>query len=156
MIKSTKTLEFSFERTIPAPPEEVYDAWLDASVPGTTWNAADKFILDPKVDGLFFWRMTGNSHYGRFTKVERPGRMQYTWVSSSTLGEESLVTVTFKKKGENTLMTLVHSGLPDNDCGRRHEMGWNYFLGIFTEKYGQRPAKRGKYRSAGCGDSRKP
>jgi uncharacterized protein YndB with AHSA1/START domain len=34
MTKSTKTLEFKFERTIPAPLGEVFDAWL-------VWNETD-------------------------------------------------------------------------------------------------------------------
>jgi hypothetical protein len=41
--------------------------------------------------------------------------MQHTWVSPNTLGKESTVTVTFQKHGEDTLMTLVHSDLPDTD-----------------------------------------
>src|SRR5262245_15179727 len=101
MSKSTKTLEVKVERTIPAPPDEVYDAWLNPKIPGNPWNAAEKFILDPKVDGLFYWTLKGTSHYGRFTKVVRPERMEHTWVSPNTLGEESTVTLTFKKHGEN-------------------------------------------------------
>lgn len=136
MKSSTKTLEFKFERTIPAPPNEVFDAWLNPQTPGNPWNAAEKFVLDPKVDGLFYWTLKGTSHYGRFTDIERPGRIQHTWVSPSTLGEESTVTVTFKKQGEDTLMTLVHSDLPDHDLARGHERGWNYFLGVFREQFG--------------------
>jgi uncharacterized protein YndB with AHSA1/START domain len=131
-----KTLEFRLERTIPAPPGEVYDAWLDPKIPGNPWNAAEKFTLDVKVDGLFYWTLKGTSHYGRFTEIERASRLQHTWVSPNTLGEESMVTVTFKKQGEDTLMTLVHSGLPDTDGGRGHEKGWNYFLNIFPEQFG--------------------
>jgi len=52
-----------------------------------------------------------------------------------------MVTVTFKKQGEDTLMTLVHSGIPDTDRGRGHEKGWNYFLGIFTEQFGNGSCK---------------
>ncbi len=44
-----KTLEFKFERTIPASPDEVFDGWLSPKIPGTTWNAAEKFILAIKV-----------------------------------------------------------------------------------------------------------
>jgi hypothetical protein len=58
MENSKKTLEFKFERTIPAPPGEVFDAWLDPKIPGNPWNAAEKFILDPKVDGLFYWTLS--------------------------------------------------------------------------------------------------
>ena len=132
---ATKTIEIKVERTIPALCAAVFDAWLDPKIPGTTWHAAEKFILDPKVDGLFFWHIAGNSHYGRFTKMERPGRIEHTWMSPSTAGLESTVIVTFKQQGKDTLMTLVHSGLPDTDRGRSHEKGWNYFLGIFLEQF---------------------
>jgi uncharacterized protein YndB with AHSA1/START domain len=142
MNKSTKTLEFKFERTIPAPPNEVFDAWLNPKTPGNPWNAAEKFILDPKVDGLFFWTLKGTSHYGRFMEIERPGRIQHTWVSPNTVGEESTVTVTFKKQGEDTLMTLVHSDLPDHGRARGHERGWNYFLGVFLEQFGSGSRKQ--------------
>jgi uncharacterized protein YndB with AHSA1/START domain len=50
-------------------------------------------------------------------------------------GKESTVTVTFEKQGEDTLMTLVHSGIPDTDAGKRHEKGWNYFLDIFPRQF---------------------
>jgi uncharacterized protein YndB with AHSA1/START domain len=144
MKKSAKTIEIKVERTIPAPSGEVFDGWFDPKIPGNPWNAAEKFLLDAKVDGLFYWRLKGTSHYGRFTEVERPGRIQHTWVSPNTLGQESTVTVTFKKHGEDTLMTLVHSGLPDTDEARGHERGWNYFLGIFREQFGS--GSRAEYR----------
>jgi len=135
---SQNTLEFKFERTIPAPPVEVFDAWLNPQIPGTPWHEAGKLILNPKVDGFFYWtfKPTGTPHYGRFTEVERPVRIQHTWVSPNTLGEESTVTVTFRKQGENTLMTLVHSDLPDDDKARSHERGWNYFLDKLVDNLG--------------------
>ena len=136
MTNSKKTLEFKFERTIPAPPDEVFDAWLDPKIPGNPWNMADKLLLNPKVDGFFYWSVKGTPHYGRFTEFERPGRIQHTWMSPNTLGQESIVILTFKKQGEETLMTLVHSGLPDHELAKGHEKGWNYFLNIFPEQFG--------------------
>lgn len=135
MKKSTNTLEFKFERTIPATPSEVYDAWIDPKVPGSPWHGSEKVIINAKVDGLFYWLIRENPHYGRFIEVERPNRVQNTWVSPSTLGEESTVTVTFEKKGEGTLMTLVHTGLPDHERAKGHEKGWNYILNSFSEKF---------------------
>ena len=135
MTNAKKTIEVKVERTIPAAPAEVFDGWLDPKIPGNPWNMAEKLLLNPEVDGFFYWLVRGNSHYGRFTEMERPSRMQHTWVSPSTLGEESTVTVTFEKQGEDTRMTLVHSGLPDTDGGRGHEKGWNYFLNIFPEQF---------------------
>ena len=148
MTKPTKTIEFTFERTIPAPPDEVFDAWLNPTIPGNPWNAADKFLLNPKVDGLFYWTLKANAHYGRFIEIQRPGRMQHTWVSPSTLGQESTVTLTFKKKGEDTLMTLVHTDLPDHEVARGHEKGWNYFLQLFLEQFGNGSGKKYRWEEA--------
>lgn len=133
---STKRLAFTVERVIPAPPSDVFDAWLDPKVPGNPWNAAEKFILDAKADGLFYWTLKGTAHYGRFTQIQRPTRVQHTWVSPNTLGEESTVTVTFTKQGDDTLMTLVHSDLPDHERARGHENGWKYFVDVFREQFG--------------------
>jgi uncharacterized protein YndB with AHSA1/START domain len=148
MKSSTKSLEFKFERTISAPPGEVFDAWLNPKIPGNPWNAAEKLILNPKVDGLFYWTLKGTSHYGRFTEVERASRIQHTWVSPNTLGQESIVTLSFKKQGGDTLMTLVHSGLPDHELARGHEKGWNYFVGLFREQFGNGSRKKFSWEDA--------
>jgi uncharacterized protein YndB with AHSA1/START domain len=133
-----KTLEFKIERTIASSPGEVFDGWLNPKVPGNPWYAADKLLLSPNVDGFFYWTFKGTPHYGRFTTIERPARIEHTWMSPNTLGEESRVSVTFKKQGTDTLMTLVHSGLPDDEKGRSHEKGWNYFLSMFTKHFGEK------------------
>ena len=52
-------------------------------------------------------------------------------MSRHTLGEESMVTVTFEKKGHGTLMSLRHSGLPNDDMARAHEKGWNSLFDKF-------------------------
>src|ERR1700733_11003715 len=140
-MNKAKTIEFRFERTIPASPGEVFDAWLNPKIPGNPWHEADKLLLNPEVDGFFYWLIRGTPHYGRFTEIERPHRIQHTWMSPNTLGVESTVTVAFKKKGEDTLMTLVHSGLPDDDVAKSHENGWNYFLGRFLDQFGGTSAK---------------
>lgn len=147
MRNSTKTIECKVERKIPAPQGEVFDAWLDPKIAGNPWNAADKLLFNPKLDGFFYWAIKGTAHYGRFTEIERPGRIQHTWVSPNTLGHESIVTATFKKQGNDTLMTLLHSGIPDTDEGRGHEKGWNYFLGAFTEEFGDASGEKNKERS---------
>jgi uncharacterized protein YndB with AHSA1/START domain len=134
-MKTKKTIEVKVERTIPASPAEVYDGWLNPKVPGNPWSMGDKLLLDPKVDGFFYWAIEGTPHYGRFTAVKRPARIQHTWMSPNTSGLETNVTVTFKKQGKGTLMTLVHTGLPDTKEGRSHEKGWNYFMSAFPEHF---------------------
>jgi|SRR6185437_5766772 len=145
---SINRVEFMIERTIPASRGEVFDAWLDPRVPGNPWNAAENFIVDAKVDGLFYWTLKGTSHYGRFTHVERPNRIQHTWVSPNTLGLESMVTVTFEEQGGHTLMTLLHSDLPDIKEARGHDGGWKYFMAIFREQFGTGSRKQYRWEDA--------
>lgn len=142
MASSKKKLEFKFERTIPASPKEVFNAWLNPKVPGNIWNYADKVILNPRLEGFYYVLAGGFPHYGRFTKIDRPKLVQHTWVSPNTLGQESMVTVTFKMQGKGTLMTLIHSGIPDTEAGRGHEGGWNYFLDLFPKQFGSVSRKK--------------
>ena len=135
MNTSTKALEIKLERTIPAPPGEVFDAWLDPKIPGNPWHEHEKLIVNAKVDGLWYWLVRANPHYGRFTEIERPGRIQLTWMSRSTQGEDTVVTVTFQKKGEDTLLTLVHSGLKTDEMTQAHNKGWNSLLSKFVESF---------------------
>jgi uncharacterized protein YndB with AHSA1/START domain len=135
MTDAKKTIEVKVERTIAATPGEAFDAWLNPKVPGNPWHMGDKLLLNPQVDGFFYWAIKGTPHYGRFTEMERPGRIQHTWMSPNTSGLETTVAVTFKTQGKHTLMTLVHSGLPDTDSGRGHEKGWNYFMDLLPKYF---------------------
>lgn len=127
-----KTMDLRFERGIPASPGQVFDAWLDPKSPVNPWHDADIRIFTPKVNSLFYFRQgTPHPHYGRFLKLARPGKIQMTWMSPHTRGLESLVTVTFKKKGPGTSLTLVHSNLPDDEEGILHKEGWDYYLAQF-------------------------
>jgi uncharacterized protein YndB with AHSA1/START domain len=140
MKSEMQTMELELTRTIPASLNEVFDGWLDPQCPGTPWNMSAKLVLDPRVDGLFYWLFINEAgqekpHYGRFTIVDRPTKVQYTWMSLHTHGLESIVTVTFQQQGQETLMTLRHENLPDDDHGRGHEKGWGYFVGQFAERF---------------------
>ena len=133
-----KTGEIKIERMISAPTAEVFDAWLDPTVPGTLWHGHDKLILNPQIDGLWYLlslahRRDGTPHYGRFMEIDRPSRIQHSWMSRNTLGEETIVTVTFKNNGEDTLLTLVHSGIPNAEMATAHDKGWNSILDKFRE-----------------------
>jgi uncharacterized protein YndB with AHSA1/START domain len=64
MTTSTKTVGIKLERTIPAPPGEVFDAWLDPKIPGTAWHENEKLIVNPQVDGLWYWLSAGGGTAG--------------------------------------------------------------------------------------------
>jgi len=136
MMGMTKTVEITVERTILAEPVEVFDAWLDPAVPGAFGHENEQLIVDLKTDGLWYWRSLGGTpHYGRFLEIARPARIQHSWMSPNTLGKESIVTVTFQKREGGTLMTILHSGLPNAEMATAHEKGWNSILDKFSKSF---------------------
>jgi uncharacterized protein YndB with AHSA1/START domain len=135
MDRAAGNLEIRIERTLQTSPDKAYDAWLDPKVPGTPWNAASKLVFDGRVDGLFYSRMKDTPHYGLFTVLERGREIRHTWMSPYTDGRESVVTVTFSEAGNDTLMVLVHTGLPDNDNGQAHRKGWTFFMDSFPRQF---------------------
>lgn len=152
MNHSKKKIEVKIQRIISAPPDVVFDAWLDPKTPGTIWNAAEAFTVDAKIGGLFYWLLKETAHYGRFIDVNRPSRLQHTWMSPNTLGWESTVTVAFEPHGEVTRLTLVHSGLPDTEDARGHERGWTYFAGLFADQFGAGTRKKFNWDEAHSAD----
>jgi uncharacterized protein YndB with AHSA1/START domain len=142
-MSNAKTLDVAVERTILTSPSEAFDAWMNPEIPGNPWNLGEKLLWNPRLDGLFFWAIKGTPHYGRFTAVERPGRLEHTWMSPNTGGLESLVTVTFTPDGRNTHMRLVHSGLPETEGGRGHDRGWTFFLEGFADTFRMQPERVG-------------
>ena len=142
-----KTTRLRIERTFQAPAEEVFDAWLDPDCKGSPWNGVTRAILQPVVDGLFYRAHPSDqgdfdlAHYGRFIVVDRPTRLQHTWVSQHTRGLESVVTLTLQAHGASTALVLVHENLPDDEHGRVHERGWQYHLAKFDDALANRAAR---------------
>ncbi len=137
-----QTTEITVTRTIPATPEEVYDVWIDPKSPGGPWFGATKVIVNVAVDGLFYLAVGHEAkmwpHYGRFVKLERPNVVEHTWMSESTKGLESVVTLTLDRQGAGTLVTLRHSGVPDDEAGRKHKEGWDWVLSMLDQSVTKR------------------
>jgi len=135
------TVDLTVSRTIPARVEDVFEVWMDPNSPGGPWFGADRKIVNPVVDGLFYIAVKHEGrtwpHYGRFVRIERPRHVEYTWVSEATKGLESIVAVTFEARGDQTDVTLRHSGVPDDDMGRQHKEGWNWVLSMLAERFVQ-------------------
>ena len=79
-------------------------------------------------------------HYGRFVLIDRPNKVEYTWVSEGTQGVESIVAVTFEPRGDHTEVTLRHSGVPDDEMGRRHREGWTWVISALAARFAAQSA----------------
>lgn len=131
--------DLTLTRLVAASPEQVFDVWLDSSCPGGPWYGAKRAIVQPAVDGLFYHCVDFQgrewAHYGRFITLDRPGRIEHTWVSEGTRGLESVVSLSFEPSGRQTLVTLNHKGVPDDDFGRQHTLGWEFVLGALAAQF---------------------
>jgi uncharacterized protein YndB with AHSA1/START domain len=134
-----KRTDITVTRAILAPAEDIFDIWINPNSPGGPWFGADRLIINPVVDGLFYFAVKHEGrtwpHYGRFTQIERPRLIEYTWMSESTKGMESVVSVAFDERGGETVVTLRHSGVPDDEMGRKHEEGWTWVLSMLAERF---------------------
>jgi len=132
-----KLVDITVVRRIPASTERVFDAWMNPNSPGGPWFGAERAIINPQVDGLFYLAVKHEGrtwpHNGRFIEIDRPRRVQHTWVSEATKGVESVVTVTMEARADETDVTLRHSGLPDDEMGRQHKDGWTWILSMLAE-----------------------
>lgn len=129
--------DITVARTIPAAAEKVFDVWLDPKSPGGLWFGVERVILNPVVDGLFYHAVKHEGrtwpHYGRFLRVDRPRLVEFTWVSEGTRGIETVVMVTLEPRGDETEVTLRHSGLADAEMGSKHKDGWSFVLSALAE-----------------------
>jgi uncharacterized protein YndB with AHSA1/START domain len=121
-------------RVLPAPPDIVYDEWLDPAGM-TEWMCprparAVKIALEPSVGGLLRIDIEdcGFSLYvtGMFVELDRPRRLRFTWSCSDWADPtvQSLVTVSLEARGEDeTMMTIEHEQLPPEQVDS-HQYGW--------------------------------
>jgi uncharacterized protein YndB with AHSA1/START domain len=117
-------------RMIAAPPEMLFDAWLDAEALGTwmrpTGIRHTRAKTDPRVGGSYEITMQGDEktypHHGVYQVIDRPRRLVFTWLSHATAGA-TLVTVDFLPLGERTEVVVTHEQLPDG-ARESHTTGW--------------------------------
>lgn len=135
-------IDITVSRMIPAPPEKIFDAWIDPRIPGGPWFGPKKVILNAVVDGLFYHAVEHEGriwpHFGRFTQLDRPRKIEHTWMSEATKGAESVVTLTLAPRGDQTEVTIHHSGVPDDELGRRHKDGWTWMLSALADMWAKR------------------
>jgi len=135
----SKTLTVNVKRVIAGAPAKVYEAWMDPKQACNPWSYGKPASMEAKVGKPFFMVMgSAGAHFGRILKLLKGKQLQFTWMSRYTRGLESTVTVDFKKHAAGTLMTLRHTGLPNDSFGRAHIAGWGDFLGMMEGHFARK------------------
>ena len=123
-------------RCISALPEAVFDAWLSPKsmavflCPGPGVKAAE-IEVDPRPDGAFSLVMLAGDVRipirGAYRVIDRPHRLEFSWHSHRTT-RDSVVSLTFRRDGFDTVMTLEHRGFVDEVAREDHAGGWEHIL----------------------------
>jgi len=127
---------FTLTATIPASPEEIYQAWLD-SLGHSEMTGGEATMSDQVGAEVTAW---DGYISGRNLELVPGERIVQSW-RTSEFGDEhedSVVTVVLQEVGDGTLVTIEHSNVPD-DQRSYEEGGWqsNYFepmVAYFTER----------------------
>jgi uncharacterized protein YndB with AHSA1/START domain len=145
----------TIRRLLPASCEEVFDAWLDAEgmrewmCPGPVTSC--EVSLEPRVGGLFRIVMTAPGakfvNTGEFRVLNRPEKLQFTWVSSRWGYQETLITVELHRREAYCELVLTHERFPSEHSAAQLVTGWTEILAKLSshlglDDTGSRPGRR--------------
>ena len=123
-------------RQYDAPPERVFDAWLDPKTIGT-WmfghvegEEVVRTSVDARVGGSFSFvvRRQGQEldHAGKYLEIDRPHRLVFTWgILGQSNPDDSRVIIEIAPSGTGSQLTLTHAMAPRwADYADRTRAGW--------------------------------
>jgi uncharacterized protein YndB with AHSA1/START domain len=121
--------ELTREVLVKAEPSTIYALLLDPSE--QTWLGTD-VELDARPGGIYKVNVGGeHPSLGEFVEVIPNEKLVFTFGWSEPghpiPAGSTQVAITLIPDGDETLVRLVHSGLPD-DAVTDHEQGWQHFL----------------------------
>lgn len=130
-------LTVHIEKTVKAPIETVFDAWLDpdllAKFMTPMVGMPDSTVEnEPRKGGRFTIIMHVGSdklaHTGTYLEINRPNRLVFTWASDHSL-DDSTVTLDFTRIDDShTNVSLTHVKFIDEQARADHEGGWSGIL----------------------------
>ncbi len=122
----------TIKRRFAAPPEKVYAAWSDPEKMshwmGPVGTQRVEAECDLRVGGRYAIKMvmSDDEHdvSGVYREIVPNEKLVFTWAWKTMPERQSLVTVTFRKDGNGTIMTLLHERFFDEEARDRHNAGW--------------------------------
>ena len=129
--------ELKIARIIPAPREEVFEAWTTAESL-KEWicpegSSVSHIELDVQIGGTFRIELQHVEEgemviTGIYREIRPPEKLVFTWVSKHTHYRDSLVTLDFLAHGEATELILRQTQLPDEEAVTLHADTWAQLL----------------------------
>ena len=130
MAKPAESMRVEVRRRMPAPRDVVFEAWTDPEglrhwmCPGDVVSA--EATLDVRVGGKFRLVMKSltqeHVHTGTYQVVDPPAKLVFTWTAGNQ--PQTLVSVEFLDRGEESEIVLVHEGFTQSDIAQRYQGGW--------------------------------
>lgn len=133
-------------RRIKAPPQAVFDAFIEPSKIALWWGPDAGPVLsaevEPRVGGRYHvrFRMEDGSEHGSagtFEIFDPPHRLAMSWKWEDEPGIISRVEATFRAIEEGTELTFTHSRFADGAARDSHEQGWNGALDKLEARAGE-------------------
>jgi uncharacterized protein YndB with AHSA1/START domain len=132
-------IALNLRRTFKAPRERVFRAWTDPEKLAKWWGPETRTCpfaeLDARPGGR--WRTcmrdeNGDEAWvqGVYREVEPPARLVFTWAweNDGVPGHETLVTIEFHDRGDETEMVFTHEGFETEEGRDLHNQGWTSSL----------------------------
>jgi uncharacterized protein YndB with AHSA1/START domain len=128
------------ERLFDAPREKVFRAWTERDQLlcwyhfNDDWQIAE-IVADVRVGGKYrvTWKAPDGSRwveYGEYREIDPPKRLVKTcsFDFPDFDEDETLLTIEFHERGQQTLVVLVHEGYRDAAHRDNHREGWPGYL----------------------------
>lgn len=130
-------LSVKLRKTLNAPVEKVFDAWLDAETLSRFMTPMPG-MPEPRVEadgreggGFVIYMQVGDEeipHKGKYLEVTPYSKLVFTWESPFSV-DGSFVTIYFKKlDNDNTEIDFVHLKFKGEEERSNHEGGWTNIL----------------------------
>jgi uncharacterized protein YndB with AHSA1/START domain len=124
-------LTLTASRVIKAPPERVFNAWIDPAmmskfmVPRPDMQVRDA-RSDARVGGTFYVMMVGDKEYphsGTYKEITPHSRLVFTWETPWS-APESTVMIDFNPVAGGTEVVLTHIRFLSEQSRDNHAQGW--------------------------------
>ena len=137
-MSSAAPVTVTVKRRFAAPPEQVFDAWLEPKLvalwmfgPSARDEEIVRISIDPRVGGLFSFvvRREGQEidHVGEYLEIERPRRLAFTWAVGKRSPDDTRVIIELSPLGAGCELVLRHERVWA-DYETRTAQGWTTML----------------------------